>query len=109
MGPRGTTIFKPGQWAKNDSTLCEWYKAPCPTAPHGARMVTIAVAPAAASPIPNPAMPCSHNGVLNTRSLPNLSCNPTVHRNTPPNATSSPNITADGSEASEISNALFTA
>lgn len=30
----------------------------------------MAVAPATATPIPNPTMPCSHRGVLNTRSLP---------------------------------------
>lgn len=36
------------------------------------------------------ALACSHSGVLNTRSLPYLSCSPTVHRNTPPKPTSSP-------------------
>ena len=53
----------------------------------------MAVAPAAAKPMPNPAMPCSHNGVLKTRSFPYFSCKPTVQRKTPPKATSSPKIT----------------
>lgn len=30
----------------------------------------MAVAPAVATPMPNPTMPCSHRGVLKTRSLP---------------------------------------
>ena len=34
---------------------------------------------------------CSERGVLNTRSRPNRSSSPTEQRNTPPNATSSPN------------------
>ncbi|KAH9413567.1 hypothetical protein DERP_009268 [Dermatophagoides pteronyssinus] len=67
------------------------------------------VAPAAAKPIPKPTIPCSHNGVLNIRSLPNLSCRFTVQRKTPPNDTSSPNITAFGSETNAISRALFIA
>lgn len=36
----------------------------------------------------NPAMPCSHRGVLKTLSAPNCSFSPTLQRNTPPNATS---------------------
>eukprot|EP00961_Rhodomonas_salina_P181951 2456326-Rhodomonas_salina.2 len=33
----------------------------------------IAVPPSAATPIPKPAIPCSHRGVLKTRCFPNLS------------------------------------
>lgn len=50
----------------------------------------MAVYPSAAAPMPNPTMPCSLSGVLNTRSRPKRSARPTVQRNTPPNATSSP-------------------
>src|SRR4051794_12368393 len=53
----------------------------------------------AAYPIAKPARPCSLSGVLKTRSRPNASRRSTVHRNTPPNATSSPNTTAVGSAA----------
>ena len=56
--------------------------------------------PIDACPIATPAMPCSHSGVLNTRSAPNCSRRPTVQRNTPPNATSSPNTSALRSVAS---------
>lgn len=52
------------------------------------------VAPVAATPIANPAMPYSLKGVLNTLSVPYFSFNSTVHLNTPPNLTSSPNIIA---------------
>jgi hypothetical protein len=32
--------FNPGTWAKKASTVCEWYKAPWPTAPDGALIVS---------------------------------------------------------------------
>jgi len=54
----------------------------------------MALAPATDSPMAKPAIPCSHSGVLNTRSLPNFSARPTVHLNTPPKATSSPKMQA---------------
>lgn len=40
IGPRGITIFNPGTCVKNDSGLCEWYKAPWPTAPEGVLIVS---------------------------------------------------------------------
>jgi len=46
-----------------------------------------------------PAIPCSHSGVLNTLCFPNSSCSPTVHLNTPPKPTSSPNTMQVGSES----------
>ena len=60
----------------------------------------MAVCPCAARPTPKPAMPCSHSGVLKTRSLPYFSPRPAVHRKTPPNATS-----ADGSGGSACARA----
>lgn len=54
----------------------------------------MAVWPTAATPIANPAMPCSDRGVLNTLSTPYFSSSPLVHRKTPPNFTSSPNTIA---------------
>ncbi len=54
----------------------------------------MAVCPATAIPIANPAIPCSDNGVLNTLSTPYFSNNPLVHLKTPPNFTSSPNTIA---------------
>jgi len=45
-------------------------------------------------PIAKPTMPCSHSGVLNTRSFLNSSSRLTVQRKTPPKPTSSPNTTA---------------
>ncbi|MPC19008.1 hypothetical protein E2C01_011911 [Portunus trituberculatus] len=62
------------------------------------------VAPPTAEPMANPAIPCSQRGVLKTRSFPNLSCSPIVQRNTPPNPTSSPNMT----ETKEKYDQLFT-
>jgi hypothetical protein len=59
----------------------------------------IAVWPIAATPMPNPMIPCSVNGVLKTLSLPNSSLNPMVERNTPPKATSSPKTKVDSSVA----------
>ena len=41
IGLRGTTSLRPGEWAKKASTLCEWYRAPWPTAPHGVRIVNL--------------------------------------------------------------------
>src|SRR5699024_9572204 len=38
-GEEGITIDKPGVDAKIDSTLCEWYNAPCIPPPKGARIV----------------------------------------------------------------------
>jgi len=67
------------------------------------------VAPVVAYPIANPAIPYSHKGVLNTRSDPYFSFKPTEHQNTPPNFTSSPKRTADGSFFIAISNALLIA
>jgi hypothetical protein len=46
------------------------------------------VFPIAAYPTAKPAIPCSQSGVLKTRSGPNCSLSPTLHRNTPPKATS---------------------
>jgi len=65
------------------------------------------VAPAQASPIPNPAIPYSQRGVLKTRSFPYFSKSPTEHQNTPPNFTSSPNRTLFESFAIAKSIALF--
>jgi hypothetical protein len=65
--------------------------------------------PTEASPIPNAAMPCSHNGVLNTQSVPYFSFRLIVHLNTPPNFTSSPNINVFLSDSIYMSNALFIA
>lgn len=39
FGPLGMTTFMPGVCAKYASGLCEWYRAPWPTAPLGARIV----------------------------------------------------------------------
>jgi hypothetical protein len=69
----------------------------------------IAVPPAAAYPIPKPAMPCSDKGVLKTRSFPNSSRKSTQARNTPPNATSSPNTQAVSSVAIAVFIALLIA
>lgn len=41
IGSLGTTTFKPGVWLKYASGDCEWYKAPCPTAPHVALNVSL--------------------------------------------------------------------
>jgi hypothetical protein len=65
----------------------------------------MAVAPEVAKPIANPATPYSDKGVLKTLSVPYFSLRPIVHLNTPPNFTSSPNITAFGSFSIAISNA----
>lgn len=50
----------------------------------------MAVAPAAAAPMPKPTIPCSESGVLKTRRAPKRGARPAVQRKTPPNATSSP-------------------
>ena len=42
------------------------------------------------TPMPKATMPCSHSGVLNTRSSPYRSFRSSEQRNTPPNFTSSP-------------------
>ena len=49
--------------------------------------------PIFARPIPNAAIPYSQSGVLKTLSVPYFSLRFYVHLNTPPNLTSSPNIT----------------
>ena len=59
--------------------------------------------------MPKPTMPCSLSGVLNTRAEPKRSRRSTVQRNTPPNATSSPKITSEGSVDSAIDIASFSA
>src|SRR5438034_9425126 len=38
-GVDGITTLRPGTWAKNASTDCEWYSAPCTPPPYGARTV----------------------------------------------------------------------
>lgn len=53
----------------------------------------MAVDPATAAPMAKPTIPCSHNGVLKTRSAPYFDRNSVVQRKTPPNATSSPKTT----------------
>lgn len=67
------------------------------------------VAPVQAYPIANPAIPYSHKGVLKTRSDPYFSFKPTEHQKTPPNLTSSPKRTAEGSFFIAISKALLIA
>lgn len=54
----------------------------------------MAVCPATATPIANPAIPCSDNGVLNTLQTPYFYNKPLVHLNTPPNFTSYPKTLA---------------
>eukprot|EP00953_Heterococcus_sp_UTEX-ZZ885_P008908 5286-Heterococcus_DN1.PRE.1 len=49
------------------------------------------------------------SGVLKTRAAPNFSLRPTLHLNTPPNATSSPKTIALGSVSSAVRIAAFTA
>ena len=59
--------------------------------------------------MPNPAIPCSDRGALNTRCPPNSSRRSTVHRNTPPNPTSSPKIMVVSSFAKAVLMASFNA
>ena len=69
----------------------------------------MAVAPADAAPMANPAIPCSERGVLKTRALPYFCCNPIEHLKTPPKATSSPNTRALSSVWRAMSMALLIA